>query len=106
MKRLLSTISAAFAGSTAGYVAHQVMAAKKSSSPDTKQPPLVVGAPVVTAGIASIVGILFGKRAAIAAFITGAVAAGVMGDKLDSMVPGLADAKKKLTKPGDAAPTA
>lgn len=98
MKRLFSTVSAAFAGSTAGYVLHQVMAAKKASPKDAKQPPLVVGAPVVTAGIASIVGVFFGKRAAVAAFITGAAVAGVLGDKLDGMVPGLGDVKQRMLK--------
>lgn len=102
MKRFFGVITAAFFGSTVGYVGHQFMHAQKS--PDGKISPdaLVVGAPVVTAGIATLVGLLFGKRGRFVAFLTGAAIAGTMGDKLDAMVPGLAEAKQKMLDKGGA----
>jgi hypothetical protein len=96
MKRLIATIGTALAGTTAGYVLNQTMAMKKAPSTEQEPQALIIGAPLATAGLAAIVGLLFGKRSRLMAFVAGFVAAATLGDKIDDMVPGWPGSKQQV----------
>ncbi len=96
MKRLFATIGTALAGTTAGYVLHQTMAIKKAQSTDQQPQALIIGAPLATAGLAAVAGLIFGKRSRIVAFVAGFVAAATLGDKIDDMIPGWPSSKQQV----------
>jgi hypothetical protein len=107
MKRLFATIGTALAGTTAGYVLHQTMAIKQAQSTDEQPQALIIGAPLATAGLAAVAGILFGKRSRIVAFVAGFLAAATLGDKIDDMIPGWPSSKQQvLDRFGKAGPPA
>ncbi len=93
MRRLFSIIGSAFAGATVGYVAHQLM--QRHQQPDDAPQELIVGAPPVTALVAAVIGIVFGRSNA-TAFLAGAAITASVGDKLDLAVPAMAGAEQKL----------
>ncbi|MDJ0961060.1 MAG: hypothetical protein QNJ88_10395 [Acidimicrobiia bacterium] len=93
MRRLLSIFGSAFAGATVGYVAHQLM--QRQSNPEGAPRELIVGAPPFTAGVAAVIGIIFGRSNA-SAFLAGAAITASVGDKLDMAMPAMASAKQRL----------
>ena len=93
MRRLLSILGSAFAGATAGYVAHQLR--QRQANPEGAPTELIVGAPPVTALVAAVIGIIFGRSNA-SAFLAGAAITASVGDKLDMALPAMAGAKQKL----------
>lgn len=94
MKRILSVMIAAFLGATVGYVVNQVLDMRQS--PDgVKTNALVVGAPPLTAAVAALVGVVFG-RSRVGAFLVGAVVTAAAGDSLDRAVPPLTDLREKV----------
>ena len=110
MKRLIATIGTALAGTTAGYVLHQTMAMKRAPSTEQEPQALIIGAPLATAGLAAIVGLIFGKRSRLMAFVAGFLAAATLGDKIDDMIPGWPGSKQQVldrfAKPGPPAEAA
>ena len=96
MKRLFATIGTALAGTTAGYVLHQTMAIKKAQTADQEPQALIIGAPLATAGLAALVGLIFGKRSRLVALVAGFVAAATLGDKIDDMIPGWPGSKEQV----------
>lgn len=96
MKRLFATIGTALAGTTAGYVLHQTMAIKKAQTADQEPQALIIGAPLATAGLAALVGLIFGKRSRLVALVAGFVAAATLGDKIDDMIPGWPGSKQQV----------
>ena len=98
MRRILSILGAAFGGATAGYVAHQLI--RRQTSPDTATPEVIVGAPPVTALVATAIGIVFGASK-VSAFFAGAAITLAVGDKLDLMVPEMMESRSTET-PGPA----
>jgi hypothetical protein len=110
MKRLIATIGTALAGTTAGYVLHQTMAMKRAPATEQEPQALIIGAPLATAGLAAIAGLVFGKRSRLVAFVAGFLAAATLGDKIDDMIPGWPGSKQqvldrfgKTGPPGEAA---
>lgn len=100
MKRILSVMVAGFIGATVGYVVHQVLDMQKS--PDgVKTEALVIGAPPLTAAVAALVGIIFG-RSRVGAFLVGAVVAAAAGDALDRAMPPMADLRNRVMALKDA----
>ena len=99
MKRLLATFGTALAGTTAGYVLHQTMAMKKAQASDQQPQALIIGAPLATAGLAAVVGLIGGKRSRLLAFVAGFAAAATLGDKIDDMIPGWPGSKNQLLDP-------
>ncbi len=96
MKRLFATIGTALAGTTAGYVLHQTMAIKRAQTADQEPQALIIGAPLATAGLAALVGLIFGKRSRLVALVAGFVAAATLGDKIDDMIPGWPGSKQQV----------
>lgn len=96
MKRLFATIGTALAGTTAGYVLHQTMAIRKAQSTDQQPQALIIGAPLATAGLAAVAGLIFGKRSRLVAFVAGFLAAATLGDKIDDMIPGWPSSKQQV----------
>jgi hypothetical protein len=96
MKRLFATIGTALAGTTAGYVLHQTMAMRRAQSTDQQPQALIIGAPLATAGLAAVAGLIFGKRSRIVAFVAGFLAAATLGDKIDDMIPGWPGSKQQV----------
>jgi hypothetical protein len=99
MKRLLATFGTALAGTTAGYVLHQTMAMRKAQASDQQPQALIIGAPLATAGLAAVVGLIGGKRSRLLAFVAGFAAAATLGDKIDDMIPGWPGSKDELLDP-------
>jgi hypothetical protein len=96
MKRLIATIGTALAGTTAGYVLHQTMALRKMPTADHEPQALIIGAPLATAGLAAVVGLVFGKRSRLVALVAGFLAAATLGDKIDDMIPGWPGSKQQV----------
>ena len=96
MKRLFATIGTALAGTTAGYVLHQTMAIRKAQSTDQQPQALIIGAPLATAGLAAVAGLIFGKRSRLVALVAGFLAAATLGDKIDDMIPGWPGSKQQV----------
>ena len=97
MKHILSVFGSAFLGATVGYVAHQVTQLRAATGDGPRD--IIVGAPPITATVAGLIGVVFGRSRA-AAFFAGAAIAGSVGDRLDMAVPAIADAKEKLLAMG------
>lgn len=98
MKRIVGSLVAAFVGSTVGYVVNQVIEQRSQGhQPDPKQ--LVVGAPLVTTAVASVVGLVGGRHHRFLAFVAGVGIATFFGD-LEAMVPSL---KRSAPPSADAA---
>ena len=96
MKRLIATIGTALAGTTAGYVLHQTMAMKRAPSTEQEPQALIIGAPLATAGLAAVVGLVFGRRSRLMAFVAGFLTAATLGDKIDDMIPGWPGSKQQV----------
>lgn len=94
MQRILTVILAAFAGSALGYTAHQFLAMKDEAHAASQQP-IVIGAPVATATAATALGLIAGRRGAVVGFVVGLLATTIAGTRLDDMIPGVSDARKK-----------
>lgn len=89
---MISIVVAAVAGSTAGYVSHQVLSRKEDPAAN---PPLVVGAPVTVMLLATALGSLAGRRGPLIGFVAGLLAATLLGTRLDDAIPGVSDARKR-----------
>lgn len=96
MKRLFATFGSAIAGTTAGYVLHQTLAMRKAQAADQQPQALIIGAPLATAGLAAVFGLMGGKRSRLLAFVAGFAAAASVGDKIDEMIPGWPGSKEQL----------
>jgi hypothetical protein len=96
MKRLIATIGTALAGTTVGYVLHQTMAIRRAQSTDQEPQALIIGAPLATAGLAALVGLIFGKRSRLVALVVGFLTAATLGDKIDDMIPGWPGSKEQV----------
>ena len=96
MKKLLGTMTAASAGSTAGYVVFQLLEAKKNPIEGGKRAPMVVAAGPATTTIAVLVAMMFRSKSRIVALVLGFVLAVALGDKIEMMIPGLANVKQSL----------
>lgn len=99
-------MTVASAGSTAGYVVFQLMQAKKNPPADGSKTPLVVAAGPATTIIATVVAMMFRSKRRLVALVLGFVLAAALGDKIETMIPGVAGAKEKLLSRAAAKPAA
>jgi len=86
-RRILFAALAALAGSTAGFVLHQLR--ERSAEIDSGDVDLYVAAPVSAAGLATIVGVVGGRRGPVFAFIAGAAISFFFGSDLDDRILGV-----------------
>ena len=89
MRRLFRTTLAALAGSTAGYVVHQLKARKSMDEDDARADVLTVGAPLLNTAAAALFGLAAGRHGRGLAFISGFAVSVTAGARLDDMVPAL-----------------
>ena len=99
MRRILRAILAALAGSTAGYVVHQLMARREEPAPEGEGAALVVGAPMLNTVLGTAAGLVAGPCAA---FWTGFAVSAAVGARLDAEVPALAEFHVRVAEGGSA----
>ncbi len=91
MQRLIAIVLTAVAGSSGGYLLHQVLSRKAEPA---QNPALVIGAPVSVVLLAAVVGLVTGRRGPALALIAGLLGATFLGTRLDDAIPGVADARE------------
>ena len=81
MRAILRAILPALAGSTLGFVVHQLLAQRSAPERERRGTELIIASPISNAAIAIAAGAIAGRRAA---FLTGFALSAAAGSKLDS----------------------
>ena len=92
MQRIISIFIAALTGATAGYAAHQFLSRKDDPALNHQ---LVIGAPLTVVVAAGLLGLVSGNRGRVVGFLAGLIGGTLLGTRLDDVIPGVADARRR-----------